>query len=29
MKTYRFLELVEKEKGFEFYQAFRYAGSIC
>ena len=23
MKTYRFLELVEKEKGFEFYQAFR------
>ena len=23
MKTYRFLELVETEKGFEFYQAFR------
>ena len=23
MKTYRFMELVEKEKGFEFYQAFR------
>ncbi len=23
MKTYRFLELVEKEKGFEYYQAFR------
>ena len=23
MKTCRFLELVEKEKGFEFYQAFR------
>ena len=22
METYRFLELVEKEKGFEFYQAF-------
>ncbi len=23
MENYRFLELVEKEKGFEFYQAFR------
>ena len=23
MKSYRFLELVEKEKGFEYYQAFR------
>ena len=23
METYRFLELVEEEKGFEFYQAFR------
>jgi hypothetical protein len=23
MESYRFLELVEKEKGFEFYQAFR------
>ena len=23
MKNYRFTELVEKEKGFEFYQAFR------
>ena len=23
MDNYRFLELVEKEKGFEFYQAFR------
>ena len=23
MKNYRFIELVEKEKGFEFYQAFR------
>lgn len=23
MEDYRFLELVEKEKGFEFYQAFR------
>ena len=23
MKTYRFMELVETEKGFEFYQAFR------
>ena len=23
MKDYRFMELVEKEKGFEFYQAFR------
>ena len=23
MKKYRFPELVEKEKGFEFYQAFR------
>lgn len=23
MEIYRFLELVEKEKGFEFYQAFR------
>ena len=23
MDTYRFMELVEKENGFEFYQAFR------
>ena len=23
MESYRFMELVEKEKGFEFYQAFR------
>lgn len=23
MESYRFIELVEKEKGFEFYQAFR------
>ena len=23
MENYRFLELVKKEKGFEFYQAFR------
>ena len=23
MENYRFMELVEKEKGFEFYQAFR------
>ena len=22
MESYRFMELVEKEKGFEFYQAF-------
>ncbi len=23
MENYRFMELVEREKGFEFYQAFR------
>ena len=23
MENYRFMELVEKEKGFKFYQAFR------